>query len=359
MYKMSLKILVAATVFINFGLCQAVDKKVYSVADGMNDRYNRYEDGTGRTMWADNSSAAGTVRRSLIKFSTSSINGSELRGAVLNLWGGRSSSSGVPTLKIYHYSYDGWSDSSVPYAFSLGALLATVQVPEVLDGYYPNRNKYAFSVGNNLPYDNDGYLSMAMVATGGSAVFYTRNTVTWDGSKGLEPYLTFRSWSNTTLINSNFTSSLTTSDWNVNSGGGTASVVNYGGDSVAQLTTGSPVGISQYIDTPKDAFYILFDYMFKTDTGTLSVTLTDRNGVKEVVGQLNAEALIGDSMAKAAFHVDAPSWLYLDNVAIGFEFDGVTGSQILLDNVEISDVPEPTTLALLVLGSLAILKNKK
>ena len=91
----------------------------------------------------------------------------------------------------------------------------------------------------------------------------------------------------------------------------------------------------------------------------MDVTLTDRNGVELRVGQLIAPASLVGGMSSAGFRVEYPNWLFLDNVTLGIELDGLTGSQILLDNVEFSDVPEPATLTLLTLGGLAVLRKRR
>ncbi|AQQ69927.1 hypothetical protein SMSP2_00261 [Limihaloglobus sulfuriphilus] len=336
---------------------QAIDYKLFTIADGEASRTS--SDGTTRIMWADNSSSGSYARRAVLMFDTSQVSQYQLRGAELNMWGGRSSSDGVPTLSIRHYYYDAWSDSSVPYASTSGSLLAQTQIPEVLNSYYPNRNKYAISIGGNMPYDGDNRLSLVMTASGGSAAFYTRNTVSWDGSKGLEPYLAYRTWGATTTLNSTFNNdSLADTAWDVVSGGGSAQIVNHRNDRSAELTTGSPVKIQQSLDTPEDPFYILFDYEFLTTTGALEITLTNRDGVEFVAGELDAPGELAGKMNGAALHVTDPGWLYLDNVSLGFELDGITGSQIILDNVEFSNVPEPAAIAIFGLGAL-ILKRRK
>ena len=213
-----------------------------------------------------------------------------------------------------------------------------------------------------MPYirPSDQSLSLALVATSGhSAYFVTRNGVSWDGTANKKPYLTFRTWGEIAAMNGNFESGL--NDWTLVSGGGAAQVIEnpYGDGGVAQLTTGSPIGITQILDTPQDPFHIVFDYEFLTDTGVLDVTLTDRNGVKLIVGQLTAPASLVGGMSFAAFRVEDPNWLFLDNVTLGLELDGLTGSQILLDNVEFSNAPEPATLTLLTLGGLAVLRRRR
>lgn len=96
---------------------------------------------------------------------------------------------------------------------------------------------------------------------------------------------------------------------------------------VAQLTTGSPVSLSQVVDTPASPFNLEFDYQFKTLTGQLQVLL---NGA--IVGTLDAPALLGVDFETASFLIDGPL-LSLSDVALEFRFGGPTGSTVLLDNI--------------------------
>ncbi|AQT67828.1 hypothetical protein STSP2_00979 [Anaerohalosphaera lusitana] len=347
-----------ASLFIVSSTTQAVDKKLYSIADGENDPSRRYPNGSSYIMWTDyDATFSNYRRRAVIKFDTSSVSNYTLRGAVLNIWGSSGSGSNTTAVNIYHYSYDSWSDSSIPYASSLGTKLGSVSVTKVND--VSQARKYDISLSNMpyiSPYDNN--LSMALVANSGyGSYFVTRNGVNWNGTANKKPYLTFRTWGETATSNGSFDDGL--DSWNINSGGGTAEMAAnpFGDGNLAKLTTGSPVGITQIIDTPQDAFYINFDYAFLTDTGSLDVTLTDRDGGQLLVGQLEAGDSIAEQMSHASFYLQDDSWLYLDHVTLGLQFDGASGSQVLLDNIEFSDVPEPSSILLIGLGGL-LMKRK-
>jgi len=356
MRKLAILSILAVLFFVS-DVSQAVDKKIYSVADGENDPYNHYPNGTSFVMWTDYTSTSSMYRRrSVIQFDVSSVSNYTLRGAVLNIWGSSGDSSST-SVNIYYYANNSWGESSIPYASSLGNKLASVSVTKASDISVAPQYDIALT---NLPFISTATnnLSLALVATSGyGSYFITRNGVTWNNTATKKPYLTFRTWGDTETQNGTFDDSL--GSWNI-TGSGTAQVVEnpYGDGSAAQLTAGSPVGITQILDTPQDAFYINFDYVFQTETGLLDVTLTDRDGIEFLVGQLEAGASSVGEMGHASFYVQNASYLYLDNVTLGLRLDGITGSQILLDNVEFSAVPEPLTVALLALGAV-VLRRKR
>lgn len=135
-------------------------------------------------------------------------------------------------------------------------------------------------------------------------------------------------------------------EWNV-AGEGTAEVVEFpigSGNYVAGLTAGSPVVLGQQIDTPDRPFLAAFDYTFQS-AGTLGVTLNGQSiGLIEATGP-------GD-LRLARVQVDDAGLMGLSHAELAFHFNGETGSQVLLDNIAVRGVPEPTTLAML-LGLLA------
>jgi len=357
MKKLSILSILAVLLFVS-DVSQAVDKKIYSIADGENDPYNRYPNGTSYVMWTDYTATSSMYRRrSVIQFDVSSVSNYTLRGTVLNIWGSSGNSS--PTLvDVYYYANNNWGESSIPYASSLGNKLGSVSVARASDISIAPQYDILLT---NMPFISSATdnLSLSLVASSGyGSYFVTRNGVNWNNTANKKPFLTFRTWGDTFTVNGNFDSDL--SDWTTDSGGGTAQVVSnpYGDGNVAQLTTGSPVGITQILDTPQDAFYINFDYAFQTETGVLDVTLTDRDGIKALIGQLEAGATMVGQMGHASFYVQDPGCLYLDNVTLGLQLDGITGSQILLDNIEFSAVPEPSTMLLLSMGGLLIRRKR-
>nr|NJM04651.1 PEP-CTERM sorting domain-containing protein [Desulfobacula sp.] len=144
---------------------------------------------------------------------------------------------------------------------------------------------------------------------------------------------------------------------------------------VLELTTGSPAGASQLVDTPNETFKIEFDYRFTTTTGYLDVSLADIS----IGTRLEAPSSIGSEFFHAVFEVEAPEFFDLDNALLLFLLDGPTGSNILIDNInfpglsngdfeqgldlwtEVGEgvigtrtIPEPTTMLLFGLGLLGL-----
>lgn len=102
----------------------------------------------------------------------------------------------------------------------------------------------------------------------------------------------------------------------------------------AELTSGSKAALLQNIIVPSSAFTVEFDYAFETTTGTVEVTI---NGV--VIGSLDASAASGTGFQRASFDVDGALLAGLQSAdgsmgRIEFSIDGVSGSQVILDNVQ-------------------------
>jgi len=97
---------------------------------------------------------------------------------------------------------------------------------------------------------------------------------------------------------------------------------------LAKLVTGSPISISQSVDTPDQSFTMMFDYLFESGTGTLDVFLNDTLLLE----------LLGDSESQADFNtaeivIDGPL-LSLGDAMLTFLFnDDDSGSILWLDNI--------------------------
>jgi hypothetical protein len=98
---------------------------------------------------------------------------------------------------------------------------------------------------------------------------------------------------------------------------------------VLELTTGSPAGVSQSVDSPNGAFKVEFDYRFTTTSGFLDVFLNDIYiGVR-----LEAPSIVESEFLHAVFEIEDPFLFNLSGVPLLFQLDGLTGSNLLIDNI--------------------------
>ncbi len=96
--------------------------------------------------------------------------------------------------------------------------------------------------------------------------------------------------------------------------------------SAAYLTTGSPVSISQVVNTPQTAFDMKFDYRFETTTGVLTVWL-DSDHLVTIPAPTTLSPMQTETITIDVPHLD------LSNVEFEFELDGADGSTVVLDNI--------------------------
>jgi len=351
-------------------LVYAVDQKLKPIADGTQIARGNQSDGTSRRLHAEyNESQSIYVsgRRIVMKFDTAFASSYQLRNAKLYMFGGNGGANALTG--IYHYTDDNWTESNIPYVSnSQCRYLGQKTISNSLTADYIGTSQWhAYDIGNSiLSSDHDGKLSLVLrnhtysSNYKSSVSFVSRNAVTWDGSKGKEPYLAFEIW-NPNFEISSFDMTAGLGPWSP-SGPGVAEVISDPNDpmnSLAQMTAGSPISISQAIDTPEDPFYIMVGYEFKTTEGFLDVSLTHRDGTKTMIGHLDAPGELDPGMKSKAFRVTDPSLLAADNVTLDLTFDGVTGSRIWVDEVKFSTVPEPSDILLFGLGLLMIGRRRR
>lgn len=140
----------------------------------------------------------------------------------------------------------------------------------------------------------------------------------------------------------------------VPSGPGTAEIVSIQDNYLLSLTTGSPVSVTKVIDTPDSSFQLFFDYMFQTDTGFLDILLNDI-----LLTTIEAPDVLSDDFTRMFLTITDSDLFGLTSVDLVFNFDGPTGSNILIDNIYASSpsyiaqaapVPEPASLILFLSG---------
>ncbi len=156
-----------------------------------------------------------------------------------------------------------------------------------------------------------------------------------------------------------FTIDSLTGDWQA-SGPGTADMFEVEpGDYAVRLSAGSPITITQDVSTPDAIFELSDDYEFlSTDPLAELVVMLDGVMIDTLVAP---DMLVGDSTTRTIAIDDPASGLIgLDDVLLSLTYDGPTGTQMLIDNIAITQiVPEPTTMMLLALGSLAMLRRRR
>lgn len=103
----------------------------------------------------------------------------------------------------------------------------------------------------------------------------------------------------------------------------------------AQLTTGSPVSLSQFVTTGLNPLNLSFDYWFTTLTGVLTVTL---GGVP--LGTISAPDVLAADFLTHTFTLGS-AFLSDSSQVLSFILDGPTGSTILLDNIDFPGLSNP------------------
>jgi FG-GAP repeat protein/PEP-CTERM motif-containing protein len=126
------------------------------------------------------------------------------------------------------------------------------------------------------------------------------------------------------------------------------------GNWAVEMATGSPVTISQSVDTPGMAFWLEFDYEFTETDGFLTLSLAGQE-----LDTLLAPATLVEGWTTYSLLVDASELIALTDATLTLTLDSATVGRILLDNVAMVEVPEPATLSLLALGSLAMIRRRR
>jgi len=131
---------------------------------------------------------------------------------------------------------------------------------------------------------------------------------------------------------------------------GNVTAVDLAGDTVARLTTASPAILSQLVNTPDIPFWLSFDYLFQQELGSLEVWLGG-----SLLDTLTWPGTTSDFTRYSRLVAD-PALLGLVDAKLLLSFDGPQGGlQLLMDDVDLSPVPEPSTfISWSLLGALGI-----
>ncbi|MEQ9453088.1 MAG: hypothetical protein RLN76_00670 [Phycisphaeraceae bacterium] len=359
---------VALALILSTTPCLAVDRKLMPVADGAITYSGVGNSTTGSTLhteWGEGPSQIYTGRRILMKFDTSWSSAVAFRDAKLYLYGGHNGTASQ--VNVYHYDDDNFSEASMPFPSDFRSRYLTNRVITntwIGPGYAGIW--YEFDIGAGLTgWEQDGYLSLclrnATNSFNNSASFVSRNSQTWNGTKGYEPFIIFATYGALQITDPDFRNGL--GNWSVDSGGGTA-ITRHNpyleNDELLQMIAGSPVTVSQVLDTPMDPFYLTFAYEHQTSAGALTIRLTDRDGRTLDLGHLVApETLPEPGLRQGYARIEDPTWLGLDHVTLSLTYDGPSGAQVWLDDILFADaVPEPASLIALTILALAPLGTR-
>ena len=147
---------------------------------------------------------------------------------------------------------------------------------------------------------------------------------------------------------------LTAGSSSTTSGSMTTMALAFSLDSVTPAS-GKPVSISSLIDTPSHAFSLSFGYRFLSESGYLKVLL---NNV--LLSTINAPATLRNGFSQYLLNVNNSNLWGLNQANLGFIYGGPSDSQLLFDNVQVSDaslssVPEPGSLWIFLSGGLVMM----
>ena len=132
-------------------------------------------------------------------------------------------------------------------------------------------------------------------------------------------------------------------------GPGTAATIDLGGgDFCVELTAGSPVTLSQNVATPDAPFELSFDLRFLTTDPSATLTVELAGDLLDVLSPPDTPAA---GFRTRRIMVTDPSLWGLVDAPLALTYDGPSGTQVLLDNVTITQaIPEPTPIAAVLLA---------
>jgi hypothetical protein len=130
-----------------------------------------------------------------------------------------------------------------------------------------------------------------------------------------------------------------TGDWVVSGAGSADTVVDPENPDnvVMELVTGSPIVITHAVQTPPGRFAILFDYRFRTTTGTLTVHIDDVE-----LASLPAPYAVVPGFTPSSMIIDDPALFDRSDATLTLTLDGPAGARVLLDDIQlVQAMPRP------------------
>jgi len=158
----------------------------------------------------------------------------------------------------------------------------------------------------------------------------------------------------TELLNGDFQGD-SLSRWKIR-GAGTGQTIEFpeaSGEFAAELTSIADTALQQTIDTLDVPYLLTFDMLFPEGEGVLEVSIDG-----QVVDTVSALAPM-DDFATTSIVISDPALLALDDTQLAFHLSGPGDVQVLLDNIAIAEVPEPASLALMLLAVLGLCIRRK
>jgi hypothetical protein len=132
------------------------------------------------------------------------------------------------------------------------------------------------------------------------------------------------------------------------------------GDSYVKLTTGSPIWMDIDASKMSSNFFLDFNYMFLTQSGSLQIFANDL-----LLATIASHEQLVNKIFSSSLFVDYYDIDVIDDLYIRFLWDGESGSEIVINGVEFNQydyeameilpTPEPTSISLIIIGMILIL----
>lgn len=160
----------------------------------------------------------------------------------------------------------------------------------------------------------------------------------------------------TYIANAGFDEGVLSNSWLV-TGAGTAGIAGGLANYFARMVAGSPVTLSQNIDTLDTPMNLAFDFLFGDGSGVLEIWLDN-----EFISSLFAGDYDLGAWQSVSIAITDSRFFGLLDIPLSFTYNGTSGTEFYLDNISltgqriggVSSVPEPSTIVLFGLSALLI-----